>query len=254
MPMPKAELPVAVADATFEVPRHVAIIMDGNGRWAAERGLPRTEGHRRGVEALRATVRAAGEMGIQVLTIFSFSSENWSRPPAEVRDLMGLLRRFIRHDLAELHRSNVCVRVIGDRDGLAPDIRRLLEEAEELTRNNDGLVVVVAFNYGARQEIARAARRLAADVLAGKLPLEAITAEALASHLDAADLPDPDVIIRTSGEQRLSNFLLWQSAYSELVFVPAYWPDFDRATLEGAIAEYRRRERRFGGLVARTGS
>jgi len=254
MPMPKAELPVAVADATFEVPRHVAIIMDGNGRWAAERGLPRTEGHRRGVEALRATVRAAGEMGIQVLTIFSFSSENWSRPPAEVRDLMGLLRRFIRNDLAELHRSNVCVRVIGDRDGLAPDIRRLLEEAEELTCNNDGLVVVVAFNYGARQEIARAARRLAADVLAGKLPLEAITAEALASHLDAADLPDPDVIIRTSGEQRLSNFLLWQSAYSELVFVPAYWPDFDRATLEGAIAEYRRRERRFGGLVARTGS
>jgi undecaprenyl diphosphate synthase len=254
MPMPKAEVPAAVADAAFEVPRHVAIIMDGNGRWAAARGLPRTEGHRRGVEALRATVRAAGEMGIQVLTIFSFSSENWSRPPAEVRDLMGLLRRFIRHDLAELHRSNVRVRVIGEREGLAPDIRHLLEEAEELTRNNDGLIVVVAFNYGARQEIARAARRLAADVLAGKLPLEGVTEEALASYLDASDLPDPDVVIRTSGEQRLSNFLLWQSAYSELVFVPAYWPDFDRATLEGAIAEYRRRERRFGGLVARTGS
>jgi undecaprenyl diphosphate synthase len=252
--MPKAEVPAAVADAAFEVPRHVAIIMDGNGRWAAARGLPRTEGHRRGVEALRATVRAAGEMGIQVLTIFSFSSENWSRPPAEVRDLMGLLRRFIRHDLAELHRSNVRVRVIGEREGLAPDIRHLLEEAEELTRNNDGLIVVVAFNYGARQEIARAARRLAADVLAGKLPLEGVTEEALASYLDASDLPDPDVVIRTSGEQRLSNFLLWQSAYSELVFVPAYWPDFDRATLEGAIAEYRRRERRFGGLVARTGS
>ncbi len=254
MPMPKAEVPAAVADAAFEVPRHVAIIMDGNGRWAAARGLPRTEGHRRGVEALRATVRAAGEIGIQVLTIFSFSSENWSRPPAEVRDLMGLLRRFIRHDLADLHRNNVRVRVIGERGDLAPDIRRLLEEAEELTRDNSGLIVVVAFNYGARQEIARAARRLAADVLAGKLPLEGITAESLASHLDAADLPDPDVIIRTSGEQRLSNFLLWQSAYSELVFVPAYWPDFDRATLEGAIAEYRRRERRFGGLIARTGS
>jgi undecaprenyl diphosphate synthase len=252
--MPKAEVPAAVADAAFEVPRHVAIIMDGNGRWAAARGLPRTEGHRRGVEALRATVRAAGEIGIQVLTIFSFSAENWSRPPAEVRDLMGLLRRFIRHDLADLHRNNVRVRVIGERGDLAPDIRRLLEEAEELTRDNSGLIVVVAFNYGARQEIARAARRLAADVLAGKLPLEGITAEALASHLDAADLPDPDVIIRTSGEQRLSNFLLWQSAYSELVFVPAYWPDFDRATLEGAIAEYRRRERRFGGLIARTGS
>jgi undecaprenyl diphosphate synthase len=254
MPMPKAEMPTAVTSADFEVPRHFAIIRDGNGRWAAARGLPRTEGHRRGVEALRATVRAAGEMGIQVLTIFSFSSENWSRPPAEVRDLMGLLRRFIRHDLAELHRNNVRVRVIGEREGLAADILRLLEEAEELTGSNDGLTVVVAFNYGARQEIARAARRLAADVMAGKLSLEAITAEVLGRHLDASDLPDPDVIIRTSGEQRLSNFLLWQSAYSELVFVPTYWPDFDRATLEGAIAEYRRRERRFGGLVARTGS
>jgi len=247
-------MPADAADAAFEVPRHVAIIMDGNGRWAAARGLPRTEGHRRGVEALRATVRAAGEIGIQVLTIFSFSSENWSRPPAEIRDLMGLLRRFIRNDLAELHRNNVRVRVIGEREGLDPDIRRLLEEAEELTRNNGGLIVVVAFNYGSRQEIARAARRLAEKVLAGKLPVEAISADALSGHLDAADLPDPDVIIRTSGEQRLSNFLLWQAAYSELIFVPAYWPDFDRATLEGAIAEYRRRERRFGGLVARTGS
>ena len=254
MPMPKAEVPTATADAAFEAPRHVAIIMDGNGRWAAARGLPRTEGHRRGVEALRATVRAAGELGIQVLTIFSFSSENWSRPPAEIRDLMGLLRRFIRHDLADLHRNNVRVRVIGERDDLAPDIRRLLEEAEELTRNNDGLVVVVAFNYGARQEIARAAQRLAADVVAGKRPVEAITAETLSSRLDAADLPDPDLIIRTSGEQRLSNFLLWQAAYSELVFLPIYWPDFDRAALESAIMEYRRRERRFGGLVARTGS
>jgi undecaprenyl diphosphate synthase len=249
--MPK---PMAEDNAAFEVPRHVAIIMDGNGRWAAARGLPRTEGHRRGVEALRATVRAAGEMGIEVLTIFSFSSENWSRPPAEVRDLMGLLRRFIRHDLAELHRNNVRVRMIGEREGLAVDIRRLLEEAEELTRNNDGLIVVVAFNYGARQEIARAAQRMAAEVAAGRLPVEAVTADALGSYLDAADLPDPDLIIRTSGEQRLSNFLLWQAAYSELVFVPTYWPDFDRATLEGAIAEYRRRERRFGGLVARTGS
>src|SRR3954454_16424140 len=183
MPMPKAEVPVAIADAAFEVPRHVAIIMDGNGRWAAAHGLPRTEGHRRGVEALRATVRAAGEMGIRVLTIFSFSSENWSRPPAEVRDLMGLLKLFIRHDLAELHRNNVRVRVIGEREGLADDIRRLLEEAEELTRGNDGLIVVVAFNYGARQEIARAARRLAADVLAGKLPVDGITADALGSHL-----------------------------------------------------------------------
>jgi undecaprenyl diphosphate synthase len=252
MSMP--EVPLIAPQAPFEAPRHVAIIMDGNGRWAAARGLPRSEGHRRGVEALRRTVRAAGELGVGILTIFSFSSENWSRPPAEVRDLMALLRRFIRNDLAELHGNNVRVRVIGERAGLAPDILRLLEEAEELTRRNDGLMLVVAFNYGARQEIARAARRLAHEVRAGRLDPEAVTAESLARFLDAPDLPDPDLIIRTSGEQRLSNFLLWQAAYSELVFVPIHWPDFDRAVLEQALAEYRRRERRFGGLVAQTGS
>ncbi len=238
----------------FEMPRHVAVIMDGNGRWAAARGLPRVEGHRRGVEALRRTVRAAGELGISILTIFSFSSENWSRPASEIRDLLMLLRRFIRNDLAELHKSNVRVRIIGDREALERDIRSLLQEAEELTRNNDGLLLVVAFNYGGRQEIARAARRLADEAANGRLQAKDITPELLAQHLDAPDLPDPDVIIRTSGEQRLSNFLLWQSAYSELVFVPTYWPDFDRAALEGAIAEYRRRERRFGGLIAQTGS
>jgi undecaprenyl diphosphate synthase len=206
------------------------------------------------VEALRRTVRAASDIGISVLTIFSFSSENWSRPPAEVRDLMGLLKRFIRHDLADLHRSHVRVRVIGARDDLDPDIRRLLEEAEELTHANDRLTLVVAFNYGARQEIARAARRIAEEVAAGRLSSRDVTADLLGRNLDAADLPDPDLIIRTSGEQRLSNFLLWQAAYSELVFVPIYWPDFDRAALEGAIVEYRRRERRFGGLAAKTGS
>ena len=236
------------------MPRHVAIIMDGNGRWASARGLPRGEGHRRGVEALRKTVRAAGEMGIRFLTIFSFSAENWSRPPSEIRDLMGLLRRFIRNDLAELHQNGVKVRVIGERDDLDADIRRLLEEAEELTRNNIGLTLVVAFNYGARQEIARAAARIAAMIKDGSLDASAITADLIGQHLDAPDLPDPDLIIRTSGEQRLSNFLLWQAAYSELVFVPTYWPDFDRAALEGAIAEYHRRERRFGGLIAQTGS
>ena len=238
----------------FESPRHVAIIMDGNGRWAAARGLPRVEGHRRGVEALRKTVRAANELGISVLTIFSFSSENWSRPPSEIRDLLGLLRRFIRNDLVDLHKNNIRVRVIGERDDLDPDIRSLLREAEDLTRGNDGFTLVVAFNYGARQEIARAARRLVTEVAAGRLEASAITPELLSRHLDAPDIPDPDVIIRTSGEQRLSNFLLWQSAYSELVFVPINWPDFDRAALEGAIAEYRRRERRFGGLIAQTGS
>jgi undecaprenyl diphosphate synthase len=244
--------PAPIGD--FAVPRHVAIIMDGNGRWAAARGLPRVEGHRRGVEALRRTVRAAGDLGIEYLTIFSFSSENWSRPPAEIRELMTLLRRFIRNDLAELHSNGIKVRVIGERENLDPEIRRLLDEAEDLTRGNDNLTLVVAFNYGARAEIARAAQRMAAAVAAGDLAVSAVTADKLASYLDAPELPDPDLIIRTSGEQRLSNFLLWQAAYSELVFVPTYWPDFDRAALESAITEYCRRERRFGGLIAKTGS
>jgi undecaprenyl diphosphate synthase len=252
--MSQANAPLPAPNEPFDVPRHVAIIMDGNGRWAAARGLPRSEGHRRGVEALRKTVRAAGEMGISYLTIFSFSSENWSRPPAEIRDLMGLLRRFIRNDLADLHQNRVRVRVIGERGDLDPDIRRLLEEAEQLTHDNDKLTLVVAFNYGSRQEITRATRRIADDVASGKMLPAEVTAELIAQHLDTADMPDPDLLIRTSGEQRLSNFLLWQMAYSELVFVPIYWPEFDRATLEGAIAEYCRRERRFGGLAARTGA
>jgi undecaprenyl diphosphate synthase len=247
MSMPKVSLD---GTSDFEIPQHVAIIMDGNGRWAAARGLPRGEGHRRGVEALRRTLRAARELGSDILTIFAFSSENWSRPQTEIRDLLGLLRRFIRNDLAELHQNNIRVRVIGEREGLAPDVASLLTEAEEMTRDNDGLTLVVAFNYGARQEIARAARRLAEEVGAGRLTTSDITAERLSEFLDMPDLPDPDLIIRTSGEQRLSNFLLWQSAYSELVFVPTFWPDFDRAALELAISEYRRRERRFGGLAA----
>jgi undecaprenyl diphosphate synthase len=247
MSMPKVSLD---GGSGFAVPRHVAIIMDGNGRWAAARGLPRGEGHRRGVEALRRTVRAAGEIGIDILTIFAFSSENWARPKSEISDLLGLLRLFIRNDLAELNGNNVRVRVIGDRDTLSPDVKRLLEEAEELTHRNDGMTLVVAFNYGARQEIARAAQRLAEEVAAGRLSSADITAERLSRFMDAPDLPDPDLIIRTSGEQRLSNFLLWQAAYSELVFVPIFWPDFDRAALEQAISEFARRERRFGGLAA----
>jgi undecaprenyl diphosphate synthase len=232
------------------MPMHVAIIMDGNGRWASARGLPRVEGHRRGVEALRRTVRAAGELGIRVLTLYSFSAENWSRPRSEILDLMNLLRRFVREDLAELHASNVRVRVIGERVGLEPDIANLLVEAEALTVRNDGLTLVVAFNYGARQEIARAVRELAAEVAAGRLDAAAITPELIAACLDTSELPDPDLVIRTSGEQRLSNFLLWQAAYAELVFVPVLWPDFDRLALESAIAEYASRERRFGGVRA----
>src|SRR3979409_742058 len=191
--MPEAQAP-QIAGTIPDVPRHVAIIMDGNGRWAAARGLPRVEGHRRGVEALRKTVRAAGEMGIACLTIFSFSSANWQRPASEVRDLMSLLRRFIRNDLAELHANNVRVRVIGERDGLDPDIRRLLEEAEELTRRNDGLTLVVAFNYGARDEIARAVRRIAQRVASGALAPQAVSEELIGQHLDAPDIADPDLI------------------------------------------------------------
>ena len=235
-------------------PVHVAIIMDGNGRWAAARGLPRVEGHRRGVDALRRAVRASHELGIRYLTIFSFSSENWSRPASEIGDLFGLLRRFIRNDLATLHRDGVRVRVIGEREGLDADICALLSEAEELTRNNTKLTLVVAFNYGSRQEIARAAQRLAREVAEGKRDAGSIDADAIGRYLDASDIPDPDLIIRTSGEQRLSNFLMWQAAYSELVFVPMHWPDFDKAALEAAVAEFGRRERRFGGLAAKTAS
>ncbi len=235
-------------------PRHVAIIMDGNGRWALARGLPRVEGHRRGVEALRRTVRAAIELGIGYLTIFSFSSENWSRPAQEVTELFGLLRLFIRNDLGNLHRDGVRVRIIGERGGLDPDIRAMLTEAEDLTRANTRMTLVVAFNYGSRRELALAARRLAEEVAAGTRAPSSIDIDALADHLDTRDIPDPDLIIRTSGEQRLSNFLLWQAAYSELVFVPVLWPDFDRVALEQAIGEFGRRERRFGGLVAKTGS
>jgi undecaprenyl diphosphate synthase len=253
MPMPDAGAP-QLSTPKGPAPRHVAIIMDGNGRWAAARGLPRAEGHRRGVEAIRRAVRAAGELGIRYLTVFSFSSENWARPAAEVSELMGLLRRFVRNDLADLHANNVRVRIVGEREGLSADIGRLLVEAEDLTRGNTGLTLVVAFNYGARQEIVRAARRAAEAVARGDMKAEQIDLDSFAGLLDAPDMPDPDLIIRTSGEQRLSNFLLWQSAYSELVFIPTYWPDFDRAALEQAIDEFHRRERRFGGLVAQTGS
>lgn len=248
--MKEAAAVPAAALPDRKAPRHVAIIMDGNGRWAQARGFPRAEGHRRGVEALRKTVRAAGDLGIKFLTIFSFSSENWSRPASEIFELMGLLRRFIRNDLADMHRNGVKVRVIGEREGLERDILGLLDEAEQLTRDNDKLVLVVAFNYGARQELARAASRIAREVAAGRLSADKVTHETISLHLDAPDVPDPDLIIRTSGEQRLSNFLLWQSAYSELVFSPVLWPDFDRAALERAIDEYHGRERRFGGLAA----
>ena len=231
-------------------PLSVGIIMDGNGRWAAARGLPRFEGHRQGVDALRRAVRAAPELGVRYLTVYSFSSENWSRPPREIFDLMGLLKRFIRNDLAELHRSGVKIRISGERDGLKPDICGLLDEAEALTRNNTRLDLVVAFNYGARQEIVLAVRQLAQMVASGDLDPACINQQMLAEHLGSPGVPDPDFIIRTSGEQRLSNFLLWQAAYSELVFLSSHWPEFDKTAFEQAIAEFSRRNRRFGGLGA----
>ena len=240
-------------DSTInKVPAHVAIIMDGNGRWATQRGLPRTQGHRKGVEAVRAAVRAAGELGIETLTLFSFSSENWSRPKSEISDLMGLLKAFIRRDLADLHANDVRVSIIGERSGLPKDIEPLLNEAEALTANNKAQRLVIAFNYGSRDEIARAAQSLARKVAADEMSAEEITAEALDAALDTADWPDPDLIIRTSGEQRLSNFLLWQAAYSEFVFLDCLWPDFDRAALEEALAIFASRKRRFGGVEART--
>jgi len=233
-------------------PKHVAIIMDGNGRWANARGLPRTAGHKQGVEALRGAVRTASDLGIQFLTIYSFSAENWSRPRSEVLFLLDLLRRFILQDVAELHRANVRIKVIGDREGLDSDIIALLEHSEKLTKDNTGLTLVVAFNYGSRQEIARAARDIASAVRAGLLEPEEITPELIGSRLDTVGIPDPDLLIRTSGEQRISNYLLWQCAYTEFVFVSEHWPDFNRETFEQAIAEFRRRERRFGGLAAQT--
>ena len=240
------------SETEVPVPRHIAIIMDGNGRWAAERGLPRAEGHRQGVDSVRRTVKAALELGVTHLTLFSFSSENWSRPRQEIHDLFGLMRRFVRRDLADLHKNGVRIRVIGTRSGLDDDIMRLIDDAVLLTKDNSALNLTIAFNYGSRDEIARAAARVAEAVAEGTLDVSDITPERFGSYLDTVDLPDPDLLIRTSGELRLSNFLLWQLAYSEFVFVDTYWPDFSREALEAAIAEYQRRTRRFGGLKARS--
>lgn len=242
------ESPMTAQETASTSPRHVAIIMDANGRWASARGLPRLEGHRRGMEALRRVVRASLDAGIPILTVYSFSSENWTRPVEEVRGLLNLLRIFVRDDLADLHARGVRVKVIGDRASLSADLRQLIEETEARTAGNTRMTFVIAFNYGARDEIVRAMQMLARDVAAGRLDPAAIGPEAIAQHLDTAGLPDPDLIIRTGGDHRLSNFLLWQAAYAELVFLPITWPEFDGPALRAAIAEFARRERRFGGL------
>jgi undecaprenyl diphosphate synthase len=229
-------------------PLHVAIIMDGNGRWAKSRGLPRTAGHRRGAEAVREAVKSAAELGVSYLTLFGFSSENWKRPQGEVRDLMGLLRLYLRSEIKELHANGVRLCVAGERQRLDPDIIRLIEEAEQKTAANTKFTLVLALSYGGRQELVQAARRLAEDVAAGRCDPAQIDEQAFAAHLFTAGIPDPDLLIRTSGEKRISNFLLWQSAYAELVFLDVLWPDFSRLDLEAAIQEYQRRERRYGTI------
>lgn len=239
----------APSSAQAPTPRHVAIIMDGNGRWARQRNRPRTFGHAEGVEALRRTVEAAGDVGIEYLTVFGFSTENWRRPAEEVNALFDLLRLYVARDLDKLAREGVRVRVIGARDGLQRDIAEIIENAQARTRQNTKLNLTIAFNYGGQDEIARAARRLAEDVRAGKLSADDIDAKVFGSYLDTDDLPPPDMLIRTSGEFRLSNFMLWQSAYAELVFLDVLWPDFGKDALAQAISVYRGRERRYGGTT-----
>ena len=245
-----SQMKTGQASGTALMPRHIAIIMDGNGRWAKSHGMPRLEGHRRGLEALRKTVRAVQIRQIPYLTVYSFSSENWRRPAEEVAELLGLLRHFIRQDVKELKSHNVKIKIIGSREGLPDDIVTLLQEAEQETANNNGLTLAVAFNYGARDEMVRAARKLAEAVRLGQIDPSAISEEMFTDRLDTAGMPDPDLIIRTSGELRLSNFLMWQAAYSELVFSPLCWPDFDDHALDEALLDYGRRQRRFGGLEA----
>ena len=231
------------------LPRHIAIIMDGNGRWAQARGLPRIAGHRRGAEALRRTLIAASELGIPYLTLFGFSSENWKRPLDEVGELMGLLRHYLRGEIAELHKNGVRLRVIGEIGRLSADLITLIANAEALTRGNAGINLTVALSYGGRAEIVAATRAIAIKVAEGSLNVGAVDEDLIAGHLFTADLPDPDLLIRTSGEQRISNFLLWQCAYAELVFTKTLWPDFGRSDLEQAIADYCGRERRYGASV-----
>ncbi|MCF3935630.1 isoprenyl transferase [Acuticoccus sp. M5D2P5] len=233
-------------DPHVGVPRHVAIIMDGNGRWAGQRGMPRTFGHHKGVEAVRRIVRHAGERSIRTLTLFAFSRENWGRPKSEISELMSILRRFIRSDLGELVEAGVNIRVIGCRDELDPDLLQMIEDAEQRTRHNTRLRLVLAFNYGGRDEIVRAARRMAEAAASGELDPATIDEACFASYLDTGAWGDPDLVIRTSGEKRISNFLLWQSAYAEYVFPAVLWPDFGEDEFDKALAEYAKRERRFG--------
>ena len=234
----------------LRIPAHIGVIMDGNGRWAQARGKPRTEGHVAGVKALRQLVESCINQGVDYLTVFSFSSENWTRPKDEISFIFGLLRRFVASDLEKLHRNNVRVKIIGSREGLDDSLRRLIAEVEATTATNTGLKLQVAFNYGGKAEIAEAVRRIASLVASGRMKAEDITEETIGRALYTAGMPDPDIIIRTSGERRFSNFLLWQSAYAELVFVEENWPDFDEAAFVKVLEDYSGRDRRYGGLEA----
>ena len=240
--------PAAASGQGGKIPRHVAIIMDGNGRWAKRRLLPRIAGHRKGIEAAKTVVRAAGDLGVEVLTLYAFSTENWRRPADEVSDLMGLLRHFIVSDLDELAANGVRLRIIGEYKALQPDLVDLIDQAVSLTASNSKTTLVIALNYGSQAEIARAARRLAEQVRDGVIESSDIDEQMMESAFDTAGLPPPDLLIRTSGEQRLSNFLMWQAAYAELMFVDTLWPDFGKAELAAALEDYAVRERRFGGL------
>lgn len=231
------------------IPQHVAIIMDGNGRWAQSRGLPRVAGHKQGAEAVERTVRAAGEAGIKFLTLFAFSTENWKRPEEEVSALMGLLRLYLRSKTAEMHKNNVRLKIIGDRTNLSEDILASIESAEELTAKNDGITLVIALSYSGRWDMMQATQKIAALVQSGAIKADDVTEDMISSQMSMAGIPDPDLIIRTSGEKRISNFLLWQGAYSEYVFLDSHWPDFDATALTGALAAYQQRERRFGKIT-----
>lgn len=246
--MTSARAELAPAPDVGVLPRHVAIIMDGNGRWAKQRRLPRLAGHRAGVEAVRRVTRAARALGIEALTLYAFSSENWRRPEEEISDLMGLLRLFIRSDIDEMVRENVRLRLIGDQSRFAPDLRSLLDDALRRTAANSGPLLVIALNYGSQAELVSVARRLAEQAREGAVDPAQIDADMIEAALETRELPPLDLLIRTSGEQRLSNFLLWQAAYAELLFVDTLWPDFDAAELAAAVAAFGQRQRRYGGL------
>ncbi len=233
-------------DATMNIPKHVAIILDGNGRWAKAKGLPRTAGHVQGAKTVEAICEDAYNIGIQYLTIYAFSTENWKRADSEVQTLMNLLRNYMKNSIKRAQKNNMCVRVLGDKTGLAPDLQASIEELEQATKYNTGLHFQIAINYGGRDELRRAITKLANQVAAGTIQPDQIQEEQIEEQLDTAGLPDPDLMIRTSGEQRISNYLLWQSAYAELYFTPVLWPDFDKKELMKAVEAYQSRDRRYG--------